>query len=104
MNEAQQLLQTANAYLDLVVGLAEVRSSGMGEQHPSVSTPRNALERFRQNHPDLPQAVLEKVAEERISGFNEELSRLEDNGLGAGHPMVLAVKAKIDAVQAILSP
>lgn len=100
--DAEKVIRDANEYLDLVLSQADAIRAGMGDQHPNVIANRNALERFRETHPDLSRTILRKLAGERLAKLKEERARIQDDGLGNTHPMVLGVTARIEAMEAVI--
>jgi serine/threonine protein kinase len=100
--DAEKVIRDANEYLDLMLSQTDAIRGGMGDQHPNVAATRKALERFKENHPDLSRTVLKKLAGERLAKFKEELARIQDGGLGHSHPMILGVTARIEAMEAVI--
>lgn len=101
---ARQTIETINAindtnrFLDLELAVIDAKASGMGDNHPTVNAAADVLARFKQTHPDTPDAVWRQLVAQRLDKAKEELAVLTKNGLGEVHPAVVMQKARIRAL------
>ena len=100
--DAQKAISDANEYLDLELLVFTKRSEGLGDAHPSMRGEVATLERFKKVHPEMPNAVCRRLAQERRTKLEEELARLGDNGLGPKHPQSQALQQKIEPLTALI--
>ncbi|MEY3895933.1 MAG: hypothetical protein RLZZ214_1453 [Verrucomicrobiota bacterium] len=93
--------EVANEYLDLILGMATAKSSGLGSSHPSQIVAQRALDRFRARHPSVPDATCLKLASARQLVLAEKKAVFEDNGLGEVHPAIIEVQLQLDALAGV---
>lgn len=82
-------------YLQLVTDISRMRTSGVGENHPSLSAARKVLAFFKERHPEMPDEACLKLAENRLGVMKEELVRLNASGIGERHPAAVSARARI---------
>jgi hypothetical protein len=97
-----EAINDTNRFLDLELAVIGAKSSGLGDDHPSVIVASEVLARFKKTHPKIPDAVWQQLVGQRLEKAREQLATFVQNGLGNEHPVMVVQQARIRALTDML--